>query len=258
MREATGMLVKSAVEGGVATVTLDHPPLNVLTRALGEDLRSTLETLASRDDLRVLILAAAGKHFSAGADVGEHLPPTYRAMIPEFVRTVEAVAAFPVPVIAAVRGRCLGGGFELAQAADLIVAGEGAAFGQPEIQLAVTAPIASVLLPRLVPPGVAAEILYTGEPITAERAREAGLVQRVVPDDLVDEEARALADRIARWSASALRLAKRSVRATAGRGLAEAFQTAERIYVDELMATRDAVEGLTAFLEKRRAAWSHR
>lgn len=252
------MLVKSVVEGGVATVTIDHPPLNVLTRALGEDLRAALEALAPRDDLRALVLAAAGKHFSAGADVGEHLPPVFRAMIPEFVRTVEAVASFPVPVIAAVRGRCLGGGFELAQAADLIVAGEGAAFGQPEIQLAVTAPIASVILPRLVGPGLAAEILYTGEPIPAARAREAGLVQHVVPDDRVDEEARTLAERIARWSASALRLAKRTMRAASGHDRAEAFRIAERIYVDELMETRDAVEGLTAFLEKRRAAWSHR
>jgi len=252
------MLVKSVVEGGVATVTIDHPPLNVLTRALGGELRAALEALATADDLRVLVLAAAGKHFSAGADVGEHLPPEFRALIPEFIETIEAVLSFPVPVIAAVRGRCLGGGFELAQAADLMVAGEGAVFGQPEIQLAVTAPIASVLLPRRTAPGLAAEILYTGEAITAGRAREAGLVQRVVPEDRVDEEARAMADRIARWSAPALRMAKRTVRAASGLDRAEAFRAAERIYVDELMETRDAVEGLTAFLEKRRAVWSHR
>jgi cyclohexa-1,5-dienecarbonyl-CoA hydratase len=250
--------VKRAVENGVATVTIDHPPLNVLTRAVGEGLRGALEALAPLPDLRAVVLGATGKHFSVGADVGEHLPPVYREMIPEFVRTIEAVMSFPVPVIAAVRGRCLGGGFELAQAADLIVAGEGASFGQPEIQLAVTAPVASVLLPRLLPRGVAAEILYTGDTIGAARAREIGLVARVVPDDEVDGEARALAQRIARWSAPALRLAKRTVRAADGLGPFAGFRVAEKIYVGELMETRDALEGLNAFLEKRGPSWSHR
>jgi cyclohexa-1,5-dienecarbonyl-CoA hydratase len=252
------MLVRTAVELGVATVTIDRPPLNVLTQALGRELREALETLSSQNDIRALILAAAGSHFSAGADVAEHLPPTYRSMIPEFLRTIEAVASFPLPVIAAVRGRCLGGGFELVQAADLIVAGEGASFGQPEIQLAVTAPVASVLLPRLVSPGFAAEILYTGDPVSAIRAHEAGLVQRLVPDDRVEEEACALASRITRHSADALALAKRTVRAAAGRDRAEGLRIAELIYLDELMRTRDAVEGLTAFVEKRPATWSRR
>jgi cyclohexa-1,5-dienecarbonyl-CoA hydratase len=258
MSEATARTVKTDVEGGVAVITLDRPPLNVLTQAMTAELREALAALAAREDVRALVLAAAGAHFSAGADVREHLPPTYRAMIPEFIQTIEALAAFPAPVIAAVRGRCLGGGFELVQAADMIVAGEGALFGQPEIQLGVLAPIACVLLPRLVAPGTAAEILFTGEAIPARRALEAGLVQRLVADEAVEAEARALADRCARLSASAIRLAKRAVLAARGRDLAEAFRAAEGIYVDELMRTRDAVEGLTAFVEKRPPAWSHR
>ncbi|MGE5176919.1 MAG: enoyl-CoA hydratase/isomerase family protein [Hyphomicrobiales bacterium] len=258
MSEATERLVRTAVDGGVATITLDRPPLNVITRSLARELRDALAALGGRSDLRAAVLTAAGKDFSAGADVGEHLPPAFEAMIPEFLGTVEAIAAFPLPVIAAVRGRCLGGGFELVQAADMIVAGEGASFGQPEIRLAVTAPAACVLLPRLAGPGAAAEILYLGDVIHAERARAMGLVQRVVPDDRVEEEARALAGRIARWSAPALRLTKRTMRAAAGHDRTEAIEAAGAIYKDELMRTEDALEGLTAFVEKRAAAWRHR
>ena len=252
------MTLKTARDGGVATLTLDRPPLNVLTQAMAREIRGALADLAADPTLRALVVAAEGKHFSAGADVGEHLPPTFRAMIPEFVSTMEALASFPLPVVAAVRGRCLGGGFELAQCADVIVAGEGATFGQPEIVLGVTAPVACVLLPRRAAPGVAAELLFGGDTISAVRARDAGIVQRVVHDDQVEAEAHALASRFARHSAAALRLTKRTILAAADRPRDAAFPDAAAIYLDDLMATEDAVEGLRAFVEKRAPAWRHR
>jgi len=252
------MLITTKVEDGVATLTLDHPPLNVITRALARAVRDALPPLAERGDLRVLLLRAEGKHFSAGADVGEHLPPTYRDLIPEFLETVEAVAAFPQPVIAAVLGRCLGGGFELAQAADVIVAGESASFGQPEILLGVFAPLGCVALPRMAGRGAAAELLFTGDALTARRAAELGIVQRVVPDDRLDREATALAGAMAARSAPALRLTKHALRAAALRARPDALRVAERIYIDELMETEDSVEGLRAFLEKRAPVWRHR
>ncbi|HEU4764045.1 MAG TPA: enoyl-CoA hydratase/isomerase family protein, partial [Candidatus Eisenbacteria bacterium] len=207
---------------------------------------------------RAVVLAATGKHFSAGADVGEHLPPAFRDLIPEMVGTVEAIASLPVPVIAAVRGRCLGGGFELVQAADIVVAGESASFGQPEILLGVTAPIACALLPRRGPYGHAAEILFTGDPIGATRAAASGFVQRLVPDDQVESEARAIAARCARHSAAALHATKRTLRAAVGRTRPEALQAAAAIYLEEVMDTRDALEGLRAFTEKRTPVWEHR
>lgn len=252
------MNVRMELDAGIATLTLDRPPLNVLTRDLLRDLREAVSRIRDDHGVRVVILTATGKHFSAGADVGEHLPPTYRDLIPEMVATVEAIASLPVPVIAAVRGRCLGGGFELVQAADLVVAGEGASFGQPEIALGVTAPVACALLPRRGSMGAAAEILFTGDAITARRALEAGLAQRVVADDRLEAEARALAERCARHSAAAIRLTKRTVRAAAWRVCPEALRAAAAIYVEEVMATRDAVEGLRAFTEKRTPAWEHR
>lgn len=246
------------VEEGVATLTLDHPPLNILTRAVLGRLDAELDTILEDASVRVLVLCAAGKHFSAGADVGEHMPPEYEEMIPEFMNTIARLAAFPLPVIAAVRGRCLGGGCELALAADLIVAGEGAAFGQPEIVLGVTAPAASVLLPRRAGPGFAAEMLFTGDAVDAARAHAAGLVQRVVADEAVEAEALALARRIARHSAAALRMAKASIKSTEPLHEEVALHRAGEIYVADVMATEDALEGLTAFTEKRPANWRNR
>ena len=254
-----GVQVASKVENGIGSVTLSHPPLNILTRELLAELRGALGALAGDPALRVLILAAGGRHFSAGADVGEHLPPAWKGMVPEFLETIAALRAFPLPVVAAVRGRCLGGGFELVQGADLVVAGEHAVFGQPEIQLGVVPPAACALLPSLVGQARAAELLFTGDPMTAADARAAGLVSRVVPDDAVDAEALALAGRIARHSAAALRVAKRSLRSPAReRTEAESLHAAGRRYARDLMRTADATEGLTAFLEKRTPVWTDR
>jgi cyclohexa-1,5-dienecarbonyl-CoA hydratase len=251
--------VACATEGGIARVTLSRPPLNILTREVLRALRAALGTLAEDPALRVVVLGAAGRHFSAGADVGEHLPPTWEAMIPEFLETVAALRAVPVPVIAAVNGRCLGGAFELVQAVDLVVAGEGAVFGQPEIRLGVIPPAACALLPALAGPARAAEIVFTGDPVTATEAKAAGLVARVVPDGRVDDEAAALAARIARHSAAALRVAKRALRTPQReRAEAESLAAAGRLYAEALMRTSDAIEGLTAFVEKRSPAWTHR
>jgi cyclohexa-1,5-dienecarbonyl-CoA hydratase len=252
------MAFHRSIEDGVATLTLESPPLNILTRAVLAELRSALDALAAGADVRVLRLCAAGKHFSAGADVGEHLPPQFAELIPEFVDTIERLAAFPLPVVAAVRGRCLGGGFELAMAADVIVASENATFGQPEILLGVTAPAACALLPRLATPGFAAEILFTGDAVSATRARAAGVVEHVVADTAVDDEALALARRMARHSGAALRMTKRTMIEAAGQPRAVALRQAGVTYVQDVMRTEDALEGLNAFLEKRPAAWRNR
>jgi cyclohexa-1,5-dienecarbonyl-CoA hydratase len=246
----------TSVADGIAKVVLDNPPINVLTRGVLAELRQALRRLAGVRDLRVLVLSAAGKHFSAGADVAEHLPPVFRELIPEFVETVLSLADFPLPVIAAVQGRCLGGGFELVTAADIVLAADGAVFGQPEIKLAVFPPAACVLLPALCRRGVASEILYTGEPMAAQRAQAEGLVHRVVPAVQLEAEALTLAQCIARHSGAALRFTKRCVR-DAWVVQRELLFRASRLYVDNLMGTEDAVAGLAGFLEKRQPVWSH-
>lgn len=251
------MTTATAVEPGIGRIVLDRPPLNILTREMMRAIRAELTRLAEQPDLRVLLLTAAGANFSAGADVGEHLPPHHLAMIPEFLETVAALDAFPVPVVAAVRGKCLGAGFELVQAADLIIAGEGASFGQPEIALGVIPPAACVLLPNRMPRGLAAQVIYAGDPLSAAEALRWGLVARVVPDALVDHAALEDAQRLARHSAVALRAAKRVVGGAAAGARKAALLRAGDIYQHEVMETRDAVEGLAAFTEKRKPVWRH-
>lgn len=241
---------------GVARMVIDSPPLNVLTRALLAEIREHLETLRGDPTLRVLLVRAKGEHFSAGASVEEHLPGEVEEMIPEFMETVGAVEDFPVPVIFAVQGRCLGGALELVLAGDMVLAAEGALFGVPEIRLGVLPPAACVQLARLVPPGVAAEMVYTGEPVDARRARRIGLILGVVPPEFLQEEAEELAASLAEKSATALRQAKRALRA--GRcDDRERMAEVTRLYLDDLMDTEDAVEGLTSFMQKRTPEWSH-
>ncbi len=251
------MTVTARVANGVARLVLENPPLNILTRAELATLRRELDTLAEFGDLRVLVLSARGKHFSAGADVGEHIPPHHLTLIPDFLATVAALEAFPLPVIAAVRGKCLGGGFELIQPADIVVAAEGAAFGQPEIVLGVFPPAAVVLLPERLPQGVVAETIYTGDPLSASEAERRGFVTKLVPDDALERTTDDLAARIARHSAAALRAAKHALRSSAAATRDRALRRAGEIYLHDLMATRDAVEGLRAFVERRAPAWSH-
>ena len=250
--------VTGSLDDGVGRVTLADPPLNILDRAALAGIRERLAALADEPSLRVVVVDAEGDHFSAGASVPEHLPPDYRTMIPEFAETIRALHAFPLPVLAAVRGRCLGGGFEVAQAADLVVAAESAVFGLPEIRLGVFPPAACALLPVLTDAGTAAELIFTGDPLDARAAAAAGLVRAVVPDAALEERVAELAGRIARNSAAALRVAKAALRAGAAAGPRDGLERATRLYLDELMATEDALEGLGAFVEKRPPAWSHR
>lgn len=252
------MSIETTHADGLARIVLADPPLNILTRSMLAEVREALDGLAGEPSLRALLFTARGTHFSAGADVGEHLPPTYRELIPEFLDTALSIAAFPLPVVAAVQGRCLGGGFEIAMSADLIVAAEGASFGQPEIMLGVLPPAACALLPYLCGRGTAAEIVYTGETLSAEAALRAGLVQHVVPDDQLEEAGLQLAGRITRHSGATLRAAKRMLAPGFGPALKEALDSAGRVYTEELMETHDAIEGLKSFMEKRRPTWSHR
>jgi cyclohexa-1,5-dienecarbonyl-CoA hydratase len=178
-------------------------------------------------------------------------------MIPEFLETIAALDAFPVPVVAGVRGKCVGGGFELVQAADLIVAGQGASFGQPEIVLGVFPPAACVMLPGRLPPAVVSRMIYAGEAISATEAERWGLVERVVPDQDVERAALDVARRIAGHSAAALRVAKRALRGGGALARHAALRAAGQVYLHDLMETHDAVEGLRAFTEKRPPVWRH-
>ena len=248
--------VTLSIKDGIGHLVLTDPPLNILTRAVLGQIRTGLRELETDESLRVVVISAEGKHFSVGADVGEHLPPHYADLIPEFLDTVRVVHGFPLPVLAAVRGRCLGAGFELVAAADIVIAGE-ASFGQPEIMLGVLPPAACAMLPDNCPQGMAAELVFTGDPIDARDAQRAGIVRHVVPNEQVEEAALDLARRIARHSGAALRHTKHALRHESMDRTDGALEHAGHVYVAELMETKDAIEGLQAFLEKRQPVWSN-
>jgi len=250
--------VRLSIEGPLARITLDRPPLNVLTIAMLDTLSGHLERIAEDRTVRVVRLDAIGKVFSAGVDVGDHVGDKVRAMMDSLVRLFESFERVPQPIVAAVHGAALGGGCEVVLGADLRWASDRASFGQPEVRLGLFAPPASVLLPRLIGEGRALQLLLTGETVSAADAERMGLVEAVVPADRFEDEVDARFARLLELSGEALRQAKAAVRAVRDRSPAEGHRALHRIYLDELMQTADAAEGLASFLEKRSPSWSHR
>ncbi len=244
------------VQEGVAALTLNRPPVTVLHISMLEEMEGALDALALDKSVRALILRAEGKMFSAGVDVGDHTPEKVGKMIPLFDRVCVKLAGLPVPTIAAVHGHALGGGCELVLCCDLAVIAEGAKIGQPEIQLAAIAPIAALRLPHLVGYRAAADILFSGRNLTAQEALQIGLVNAVVPGESVIGWAMEKAKQVASLSRAAQTINKRALKLGIG-DWAEALPEMERIYLNELMNTKDAEEGLAAFLEKRSPDWKH-
>ena len=258
MSETTSTaFVRATVEDGIAHLTLDRPPLNVLHIPMLRQLEEALGTLAADEAVRVLVLDAAGRMFSAGVDVADHTDEKVGEMIPLFNRVCRALAEFPVPTLAAVQGHALGGGCELVLCCDLAVMAEGAKIGQPEIRLAAFAPVAALRLPLRVGYPVAADLLFTGRALSADEALAVGLVNAVVPPEELSGWVEGKAAAMAALSRAALTLNKRALRLGSADWAAR-LPAVERLYLDELMSTADAHEGLAAFLEKREPVWKHR
>ncbi len=250
--------VRVTTRDGVAYVTLDAPPLNILTTAMMRELTAALDRVAHDDSLKAVAITANGKAFSAGADVGEHAPSEVRPMIGAFGELFRRLDALDVPVVMAVDGAALGAGFELVMMADVLLASERATFGQPEIRLGFFAPVAVVRLPALVGPARAAEITASGRIYDAAAMRELGLVARVVPQGELDGALEATLDDFRRASPLVMRMNMRALRLAEARPFAELLTRAERRFLEELMITEDVQEGLAAFTEKRKPIWKNR
>ncbi len=249
--------VRLSKRDGCARITLDHPPLNILTNAGLGGLADAFADAAADPEVRVILLDAGGKAFSAGVDIGDHQGDKVHTMMRELERLFGTIEAVEQPTVGSVHGACLGGGCELIAALDLCYAAEGATFGQPEIKLGLFAPPASVLLPRLIGERQALELLLGGDTITANRAFRIGLINRVLPDGELATGVDALCATLLAHSGKALRQAKKAVRLARGLAIDAAHGAVRRLYLDELMQTADAHEGLRAFLEKRPAEWRH-
>jgi cyclohexa-1,5-dienecarbonyl-CoA hydratase len=243
-------------DGAALWVTVARPPLNVLDVATIRALAASLEGL---DDLpgtkAVVIRSGLDGTFSAGADVGDHTRERAPAMLEAFHGLVRRLEALPQTTVAAVDGRCLGGGCELALFCDAVFATPRSTFGQPEIDLACFPPVASAWLTRLAP-RAAAEMILGGAAIPAAEAAAAGLVTRVVED--ADAAARDWVARVSGKSGAALALTRRALRLGAAGTFDDALRRVEALYVEEVLPTEDAAEGVAAFLEKRRPVWRDR
>lgn len=254
MQPALGF-ARIEMEDGTISITLDRPPLNILTVELIRELDAALETAAQDRHLKALALRASGKAFCAGVDVADHTPERVDEMIRGFGQLVTRLRAFPAPTVAVVHGAALGGGMELALGCDLVLAGASARFGQPEIKLGVFPPIAAALLPHLIGHQQAARLILTGETISAEEAARVGLATFVVPDAELPARLDQLLGQLRGLSATALRLAKRALLSGAELGPARGLPPIEDLYLTDLMATADAQEGVRSFMEKRPPVW---
>lgn len=255
---ADGRKVAYEAKEGVAYLTLDAPPLNILSAGMMDQMGEALDRAAADESLKAVAVRAHGKAFSAGADVGEHRPEQAEAMIAAFSRMFEKFGALELPVVMAVDGAALGAGFELVMMADVLLASERASFGQPEIRLGFFAPVGVAWLPRLVGHTAAMEITCSGRSYDAQRMKEWGLVSRVVSAEQLDQALEETLKDFRRASAAVMRMNVRLVKGLQDKPFETARREAEKVFLEELMATEDVREGIASFFEKRRPAWKNR
>lgn len=245
------LLVES--RDGVARVTLNRPPLNLLVPELIEALREAFVGLARNRAVRLAIITGSGRAFSAGVDIKilrDLNVASAKGFVTQLHEAIRAVREAPFPVIAMLHGHCLGGAFELAMACDLRTASAGCRMGLPEIKVGVPSVIEAALLPGLIGPARAAEYLLTGETLTAEQALEWGLVNRVAPAGDLDAATRELAEKILACAPTAVRMQKELLNRWRQTDLATAIQYGINAF-GASYATEEPREAMTAFLEKR-------
>lgn len=252
--------IKFAVEDRVARITLARPPVNILNIAMMREINDALGEVAQQRDLVAIVFDAAAdcRAFSAGVAVEEHVEDTIFQMLDSFhliFRNLEQVAR---PTLAVVDGAALGGGCELISACDIVIASERARFGQPEIKLGVFPPVAAVLLPRVIGEKRARELILTGELIEAAEALRLGLVNYVLPHGELEGKSADLLAKFRGLSAAALGLTRESLDVANGRSLDARLKEVESLYLNDLMKTYDATEGVNAFIQKRKPEWRNR
>lgn len=246
-----------SVDDGVAGITLNRPPLNVLNIPMMAEFNILLESLIGRTDVSTLLFRANGKAFSAGVDIGDHTADKVVDMVHHFHGIFRKLAATDALTIAAVRGAALGGGCELAIFCDIILASDKAKFGQPEVQVGVFPPIAACVLPAQIGLKKAIEFNAIGATVTAAEAFAMGLVNHVYPDADFDASVDNYLKDIRKLSRPVVRMAKRATAMMVREQVIAQLERVERLYLNELMTLSDAHEGLEAFIEKRAPLWTH-
>jgi len=247
--------IKFIKKDNIAEIVLNNPPVNIMTQAMMEEINFVLEELIKDQKLHLLLFKSEGKHFSAGADVAEHTKEKCKEMIPEFSNLFFNLNKIKCPTIAVVRGMALGGGCELVIFCDMVIASEKAKIGQPEIAVGVFPPIGAVIFPHLVGRNKAIELLLSGDVISATEAEKIGLINKAFPEETFQENVDEFMAKFKNKSSAVLKLTKKAIDQSYYSTVTKAISDTEKIYLQDLMETHDANEGIQAFIEKREPQW---
>jgi cyclohexa-1,5-dienecarbonyl-CoA hydratase len=240
----------------VARVRLTNPPLNILEISTMNELQHALWEIEGQADIAAIVIEGDGRAFSAGVDIKAHVPEQIHEMLTTFHALIRLVVGSRKVTMAAVRGACLGGGAELASVCDIVYTARDATWGFPEIKLACYPPVATVALPALIGQKRASELIFTGRQISGDEAAAIGLANRSARSEELDGMVQATVEELAQMSPAALAHAKKSMYAWDAIHFDKGLARAEKIYLEELISTADAREGIIAFLEKRAPKWT--
>ena len=243
---------------GIAKITLARPKHNVFNIEMMKELNFVLEQLIQDKDLKAVAIFGEGKSWCAGVDVGDHKPDMVSDMIAEFNRIFQLIEKIEVPVISAVHGACLGGGMEVAIAADIVLSSEKAVFGQPEIKLGFFPPYAAIRLPALIGVAKAIEVCATGKIYSAKQAQQLGFVSEVFEHDAFNEQVEKFINEIKYSSPLIIRLNKKAIKDNMGLNFDKAVESVSDLFLNKLMKTQDTLEGIASFEEKRKPVWKNR
>ena len=246
------------IDKTVARITLNRPEHNLLNEAMLREIADGIAFAGDQEDVKLIVLESACKVFSGGIDIGEYTSQRVFQMLEAFHAAFAAMLEVGKPVICVVNGPAIGGGAELAIFGDLVIATPRARFAQPEITIGIFPPLASIILPFLVGPKTALEIILTGEALTAERALDLGLVNRLVPEAQLEKSVDDLVVRISAHSGPVLAMAKKAILGGMGLSLRDGLKQSMDIFLNQLYRLEDSQEGLRALVEKRKPNWKNR
>jgi len=247
--------IETSIRPPVASVRLANPPLNILEIPMMNELQHVLWEIEGQADISAIMLEGDSRAFSAGVDIKAHIPEQIHEMLTTFHALIRLIVGSRKITLAAVRGACLGGGAELASVCDIVYTAREATWGFPEIKLGCYPPVATVVLPALIGQKRASELIFTGRQISGDEAAAIGLANRSARSEELDEMVQATLEELAQMSPAALAHAKKSMYAWDAVHFDKGLARAEKIYLEELVSTADAREGIIAFLEKRTPEW---